>query len=961
MSRLDELLRQAGALPVEEPTQAPAQPSSRLDELLRRANAVPVEGEPNPREFLDSSTSSKENEEGLPYNEEQNRAQGNPYPDYVFTDFSGARRLGLNEEQMDIRNKYLEQKREDQFRKLKLYGQSALRAPLTVPDIGHNLYNAGASITNALGLTDAKPYTEEELPSHHIRKALQDHTPINLNAYEPQTKKERIGTAGIEGGVGTLASLAVGTGAKIASKVVPYFPKLVAAIPKVASKVFGSANTSGQALAATGIGSGIGGGVQALQEEGVNVAPLVAGVALGLPAYGAVKNAAKGIKKIIPKGPAHEGFREASRHIENIVGKDNIPGTLDSINRGLSEKSSYGHRPTTAELANNPGISIAQETLRGSLAHPDLPESISSRSSENYAAKNKALSKFRGEGSEGATAAQEYLTRHEDARAASKDASLKNALEPLSKHTPSERAGQVVRKAMQEELDAAKAERHKKVGDKYDVVKNLEERVPSTRALKVLQDEMSTLGKDSKLRKRLEYVLKQVGSDNAYDRKGNVLLKTNKRASELAGARGEINGLLGEAYASGDKNLARIYRSVIEGLDLDLESHPQIGDAWKTYAKESKRVNAIESDPVFSSILKKTDYGSGYNIPDSGVLKKLVNSAESSKSVAQKFKGIFGKNKKMMSEVEGYINKKVFDKILDQDGVPTEAKINQYRKNNEGAFELYDHLDVRLENTRNATKFLNDVGNKAYNETTKQYKEMFKTVTGSKPEKMAQQLFESRNSKDKIKALYDILKQDETGKALEGGRRAVIDYVSAKSKTPTKFTEFYKNHPENLLEAFGEGSPEMKFLGELNERYLKRLEVEGHASVGNRSHTASALKTMGHLKELQKSLGKTILDDAASSAAPTIVAGFAKGPVAATVVAGTKGGWKWYRNAVRQSMEKVVQESLLDANYMKMVLEDLSKKGGEKAAKGFMRQWRLDKVNGYAVSQFGKNSKEEEK
>lgn len=806
--------------------------------------------------------------------------------------------------------------------------QAVGKAITNLPNIPQGAYNIGAMGANLFG-ADLNGFKEDEMPSHYIQKGLK-HIGMDLNEHKPKNAFQRIYSAGVEGGAG--AAIGAGMASKVSN--VPY-------AGKTAGALFGAPKTTGQLGAIAGGGAAISGALQTLQEAGVDTSPLMlslAAFAAGKGTYNLGKSAVKGVRNIKNLAPSVRGRNDAQLGIESIMGKENIPGAIEAIDKSNANPSSFGYKPTTAEAIKNPGISMLQETYRGSTKHPELAQGITERTTANIAAKNNKLTELQPTGSKGPRAAQEYL---EDFAKLSDNSGL-------DKTTSATDAGVAIRKGLKDELGVRKAKRRADVGDRYSVIENIEGTHAPKNARDYIIKELQHLPENSPSRTPLNDLWDLLqGPDATYE--GSAFGRQEPTIPNLSGARRDINGMLGKAKRSGDENLERIYRNVKKSLDTDLEAYPQVAESWKKYAKAKKPENEIALHGTFKKILKTSDYDAHNVLPDSGVPREIVSAAEKSQSIASDFKKLLGDKKEVMEPVKGYINDKIIKNIVDNEGRPSLSKIHKFKEKYPGAFTLYDHLDTKLKNSSNATKFLNDLGEKNYKATTKVYNDMFKATVGSKPEKMVQELFQGGNSEKKIDMYTKILQTDKTGQAWEGARRAVIDHISSQAESPVKFVKFYEGNLENLKRAVG--PDEMHFLGELHKRYKDASEVTKQSMTTNSATIARDMTRKKVDNLVDKSLVRTVLDESINSTTGIITGHLSKIPGGKFLGAVTGGAYKWYQSAINSSMHKNIQQSLLEPSFMKFMLEDITTKHGKEAAKKFLGEARKQKFSGYSIGQ----------
>jgi len=810
----------------------------------------------------------------------------------------------------------------------KLQNQAVGRAATNLPNIPQGTYNLGAMGANLLG-ANLKGFSEDEMPGHYIQKGLK-HVGVDLNAEKAQNDGERLFESLIEGGAGA----AMGGGLGAASKGIPY-------LGKAAGALLGSPETAGQVGALAGAGAAISGALKTLQDAGIDTSPLMLGVA-ALPAARATYAGMKGIAKIPGKinnlRPSVVGHNDALRGLESIMGRENIPSAIESINQSNANQSSFGYKPTTAEVVKNPGLSMLQETYRGMTKHPEVSQGISERTNQNIGAVKNRIEELQPKGPSGPAATQEYFENF---------AKMPEDHE-FYKTTSAPEAGTAIRKGLKEELSSRKSKRRADVGDEWSEIDKIKDRLNPKNTHAYLDEELRKLANNSDARQPLEYMKGLLEGDKATIG-GHQIPSLHPEVYKLSSASKNINKKMKLAKRAGDDELVRIYSGAKEALNNDLKSHPQVESARKNYAQAKKPENEIALHGTFKKILKTSDYDATDLLPDSSVPREIVSSAAKSESIASDFMKLLGDKKEVMEPVKGYINNKIINDIVDKNGNPSLAKIHKFKEKYPGAFTIYKNLDIKLKNSSNATKFLNDLGEKNYRETTKIYDATFKSVVGSKPEKMVQNLLQSGNPDKKIAMYTKILDTDKTGQAWEGARRATMDYISEKAASPAGFVKFYQGNVNSLKKIVG--PEEMHFLTELNKRYSDVSDVVKQSITTNSATGARLANQKAVNNVVDKSLGRTILDDAVTSTNAIISGHLSKVPGGKILGAISSGAYKWYQNAVSSSMQKTVQRALLEPSYAKMLLEDITTKHGKEAAKKFMGEWRNQYLSGYSIGQ----------
>lgn len=950
---LDELLKMAGASPVSEKPKKNIDDMS-LDELLNISGARPVDN-------------SNPVQEELPDEIE--------WPSYVH--WSGNVASKLTPEQQEIRRKFRETIPETRNRRLKLAAQAIPRALTSLPDIPQALVNLAATGANYLG-AGLPTFSREQFPSHHIDEAIKKYAGIDLRAEKPQTNQEKTVESAIEGAFGALAGGGLGAAAKgvqTAAKAVPYVGDALSSAAKYASKFLGAPKNAKEASSLAGVGAGISGGLQVAENAGVDTTPLVVAASafpVGRAAYNSkaakyLKGKAGNLSNVL--NPEKHGREMAANKIYSEIGEQNIQKAIKDIELQEARGSSYGQNPTTAEVTLSPSLAIAEDAYLGTPKHRNLQEGLNERVSNNAKALSEKLIELGDPGESGITGSGVSKKYIEDQH----KLNTERAVQDFQPYSDSERSGKVLKEAFDSEYSKRTKKRTEEHGSKYEQLKNIQETLVPRKTIKFLNDKKKEYSKGSLFSNEINNILKLVEGEKSdvsseisklpsnisleeYRNLQKGILSNKNRTAEkisvIETSMQQLSDKRNSAIVGGRKNEARLYGDVLKHLEMDLKKHPEVMIARKGWAEGSVLVNELDKHPLFKKFLKRTSYNSHNVVPESAIIDKIL----SEPSYTSDFIKVFSKNKPVMDTVKSYINGKVVNSIFDKHGNPSMDKICSFMKSNDSFFNVYPELETKLSNKQNANKFANNIAKHNLDATTEQYKDMFKRVSKGDPDRIVKRFLNAKDT-DGLQMLMNSLENDTTGEATEGIRRSTMTLVSNNSKTTSKFLNFYKENVKGLSIVFGKESPQMKFLEELRNDYKRKRDLSLLNKNDNSKTTPRgvSLKEWGKLSE-QSDLDKTKNNLLAITAGSLVGHGF----WSKVGTAGLAGFATTWRGVVQSSMQENIQRALLDPNFAKMMMQDISTKGGLNKAIDLKGKWKKSYVNGYAITRNAPKDEDEE-
>lgn len=878
----------------------------------------------------------------------------------------------------------------------KLVLQTPARAALGITDIPHGLYNLGTMATNFTGLTDnAKGFEEKDLPSTKIKEAL------GVELEKPQGTIENIGSAILEGAAGGPMGGIIGN-----------LGKGVKYIEGPSKFLLGQAGNAQEAASLAKWGAGVSGAIQTLQEAGIDTSPLaLAGMSIPLAASG--KNlATSAISKIKSGLPGNVGERMAVKDLIQEIGTNNLENVVKNIDAGLSQDSNIGYRPTTAQIANSPGLSKLEDTYVGTPRHKELSEDLSQRFIEQQGAINDSIEKLKPESSVGPQASKDFVTSKEESRHAMANAdelkqqteakkAVDTSLERFKEKATKEEAGEAIRKKVEAEHERLIEKRkfetkdlEKKIYDSNDYVypshtnkalkhelevnafNNLAEgpllkvknsivrmidqaeKRPESykKALDIIKDkapdsykEIMDAIKSQADTLDIQKIIQKSLKANAPELMDGFIKSLKPRVRELYNLRKTTSNLMSEASSPTAKAM---YGKMLKAIDLDLSKFPYAKEYRQKYREHSIPITNLEKSRAFLAITKQDKFKQGYVTPSSELPKKYFKGIKSKEDAIQLNKVIGEEERNVISK---HINEDIINNILDpKTGLPSQSKIDSWKKGNPGAFVFNKNLDAKLRSVNNATQFLKNLEKSNYRSVTDEYKSMVKIVTGSNPEHIVSKMFGSKDSLKRIDDFIKILKEDQTGQAFEGARRSVVELVEQNAKSPYKFMNFYKKNKKNIEKFFD--SEQMKVLDEINVRFSQKYENRRNPGVHNSATTPR--KTM-----LQKMGGAGSLIDSVLGPVTGAIFGstIIPGSPFKSAVAGASLGAisKYYKGSVESVRQKIIHQTLLDPEFAKSILQKNTNESKEAFRKALYENQKRQ-FSGYPIGKYASETKEEE-
>lgn len=258
--------------------------------------------------------------------------------------------------------------------------------------------------------------------------------------------------------------------------------------------------------------------------------------------------------------------------------------------------------------------------------------------------------------------------------------------------------GKNIRGEMENTLGSLYSER-KPIIQEYEAAKKLPDVLRPKNALKTIYEERKLLRGGSDYHKLLGQIRENL-HPKGKSKEGLPIYQINEEISNLSDK-------AASAFKAGENKKGNFYNKVISALNKDLEAHPEFASRRAAYASAMEPINKIENHPVFSRILKKTDYKVSDVIGDSMIPEKVIDMSSSGESLMKDLMDIVGKNPKIMEQIKNYNKTRLINSITNEKGHVKLGKLHNFTKNNPGIFELDPFLKPKLKNVTNAQTYYN--------------------------------------------------------------------------------------------------------------------------------------------------------------------------------------------------------------------------------------------------------------
>jgi hypothetical protein len=646
---------------------------------------------------------------------------------------------------------------------------------------------------------------------------------------------------------------------------------------------------------------------------------------------------------------------EASDFLKEKVGQKNVPKVIENIDNfknpfpGELGTTNPPYQPNTAEIADNVGLSQYHRAKYGNipaLGEKDavnmevLKRELNNQAStthtpemaQEFAAKNR----------------QDYELKTLTPKTYEPQIKLGEAIQGLeSGYKPTvDEVGKEVQDYLHGRMENIREMANKISAPRYRDAypKNLD--TPPTNAFIYIDEELKNWSKASpinrdlrKAKMAIENAKNEMSVIDANNKKAReATLKRYKDNPELARvaaskipeprkqsfnvgkldrAKQEISAIL-ESVPIEERNRRRILTGVLDSLEKDLETVPEIFEARQIYKEIMEPANFIEEHQILGSIVKKdSGYLKNFIVPPSDIPKRVLNgnkSIDGAKALMDYASGLGTKeHREVIGTIKSYINSDILGNIVKENGHVDLTKLNAWKESNPGAFILYPELEQKLSNLNVAQKLVDRAISQNKMLLDNYYKKSMQAILGSDykgvndADKIASRILNSKDSVNKMEEAVKLLSHDKSGDALEGLKRGIVDDFTNKFKsdnfTYASFNSYLNKNRKALEKIFNED--QLTVMDNIRDTLKRRAKVE-NAGRGSGSDTAPKF-----YENAAEKVG-------AKAAKATFGASFV--PILKDIDAGVK-------TAKNSEKVKYLEQALIEPEFAKKLLEKEQKTG----------------------------------
>lgn len=518
----------------------------------------------------------------------------------------------------------------------------------------------------------------------------------------------------------------------------------------------------------------------------------------------------------------------AAKFLQEKVGETNIPGVVERLEtyetpfKGNHAKGEAAYEPLTADIADNVGLSqyhrAKAENIPSIGKKRQTNEGVLQREIDNLASKDVSPQ-----------VSQEFAARERTAYQAGLEvensAARQQAHEAGSQFnqtTRPENAGRQTQDYLNNRTNSLKENAQEQTRSLYEAAKNKTLDGSPSRTLSTIEHEMGESLRSSdthrdmiKSRKAIEEAGGDVASAKAeFIENIKRNLKDDPKMMEIAlreaenaprgtftagnldKARKQIKGMI-EKIPTNEKERRNALRRVINSLDRDLESIPEIGAAQSLYRELMAPANYITEHPIIGGMLKRQKgYIRQFTVTPAEIPQRVISgskSVEAAEALMTECAGLgTAEHSQAIGSLRSYINSEILGTFVENSGKVNPAKFEAWKKSNPGAFILDPQLNNKLKNLENAQLHVDRTISQNEELLSNFHKSSMEKFLGSKFEgvnsdRVAGRILDSSNSESVMEDAVNLVSKDKTGNAKEGLKRSVIDHLKAKFKSD-KFT-----------------------------------------------------------------------------------------------------------------------------------------------------------------------------
>jgi hypothetical protein len=776
-------------------------------------------------------------------------------------------------------------------------------------DVGNTVIDVGLALPRGVAKGAASVI---DMATYPVRKPLE--TLLNreiptleegaVPQYEPTTSVGKIVHKGGQYGGSMLGGAGVGTSLvkagfsatpKIVSKSAPLYEKALTKGRNLITnpaELFGNPK-SGKELAelgklggATGLLSG------SLEEAGIN--PLVADIGAGasLLAHPIYKTIAQ--KKAYKK-TLNSIETKALQDLEAKIGSENVNKVLGNLNQA-KESGLTGYQPTTAELANNTGFSQFHRAHEGH--YPEIAD-VQEKGAQVLRNSLEGLTPKKGDVRDLPGYLSTILRIKEGKTKAAKTAAEEGREVFLSRlkgnHNP-EKTGEVLRTGIEHQLTARERLRRQKTAPLYEALDAIESPASAKNSHEYISETINDVGikepikndflaiKKALVPNKVTHEQKKLLSDiekAGYpdELKTKILEQTGLDLEGLAPTPRELNNArklvdrkITLARKSGDHERAYYLSELKANVIQDLEPFPEAAKATKTYREYSKPISEITSDRALKKDIDQDVYKNAYKIGPAEIPDLFTKSASSIRN-SKNLMAVLKRDKKSMNALKEHTYQDFLSTVVGEDGEVKISSVRSWMRNHPGARVIDSGFKKNADTLIQAQRMVENAAFKLKNFNKLNNSEAFKDVLGTAgkgvdQDKIINNVLAGKNRTNKMIELIGLVKQDKSGKAMQGLQKAIIDDIVKKSSLSSVNAQGSNNLSYDKIRRYLDGNKDAL------KQVLTKDQLETLHKVENilkkRSQVQSVGRTVG--SPTSSNLNLSVLETATQSLKPHVEA-----------------------------------------------------------------------------------------
>jgi hypothetical protein len=596
------------------------------------------------------------------------------------------------------------------------------------------------------------------------------------------------------------------------------------------------------------------------------------------------------------------GVEEASKFLQNTVGDKNIPEVVSNIEnfkspfKGELDASGNvlkpGYRPTTAEVADNVGLSQYHRSKYETV--PELGERHKENMSTLRDKVDSQASKLHS-----AQNTQDFARSDLEQYSKGLDNNLNSANNNLVRATDEFGSGLATKEGTGGSVQDYLSERNAEIRSNaqanskphYDAARPINIESPPSNAISYIDGEISNWSKSSPIHTDLKNSKSaienaKIGGDDLPRQKQKQQImdlhkgdasKAEKHLKELGletvsdgqynigkldNAKKEISAIL-ESIPTTERERRRVLSKVLEGLEKDVSHVPEISRARKVYSEIMEPANAIAENPVLGDIIKRDGgFTKPFTVTRAEIPDRIISgnkSVSAAEAIMSEAAGLGTReHSSMMNCIRSYIDSDILSSFVNRAGRVNPNKYNDWIKRNPGALIMYPGLDEKLASLSSAQQYVHTITENNKNLLKEYHAKALDAVIGNgkkgiSSDKIANKILSSGDAEGVMDDVMKLVSKDKSGAAREGLKRAFVDDLFGKFKSDSftfaTFNDYLKKNRKSFGKIFDQS--QMKVIEDTRDLLSRGAAVDSAGRMKSGSDTASKL-----LANVAEKLGK---------------------------------------------------------------------------------------------------------